>query len=87
MTLSFGLSVVGYSRESLSDTIRRKDETRKLKRKQRKERKLAERKAKEEQLKRLKNAKREEMEDRIEIIKNVLSDNKAAVEYTSLNAK
>ena len=38
-TSGAGLSVVGYSRSSLSDTIRRKDETRKQKRKQRKERK------------------------------------------------
>jgi protein KRI1 len=69
-----GLSVVGYSRTSLSDTVRRKDESRKQKRKQRKERKLVERKAKEEKLKRLKNAKKEEMEERISQIKNVLSD-------------
>merc|ERR1712038_1762601 len=68
------LSVVGYARSSLSDTVRRKDEKRKIKRKQRKERKLAERKAKEEKLKRLKNAKKEEMEDRIKQIKSVLSD-------------
>lgn len=69
-----GLSVVGYARSSLSDTVRRKDETRKLKRQQRKERKLAERKAKEERLKRLKNAKKEELEERITQIKSILSD-------------
>ena len=67
-----GLSVVGYSRAALSDTIRRKDDSRKLKREQRKERKAAERKAKEEKLKRLKNAKKEELEDRISQIKGVL---------------
>mmetsp|Transcript_16904 Transcript_16904/g.20643 ORF Transcript_16904/g.20643 Transcript_16904/m.20643 type:complete len:596 (-) Transcript_16904:443-2230(-) len=68
------MSVVGYARASLSDTIRRKDESRKLKREERKKRKLAERKAKEETLKRLKNAKREEMEERIKQVKSVLSD-------------
>jgi protein KRI1 len=67
-----GLSVVGYSRAALSDTIRRKDDNRKLKREQRKERKAAERKAKEEKLKRLKNAKKEELEERISQIKGVL---------------
>ena len=65
-------SVVGYARSSLSDTIRRKDESRKMKRLQRKERKLEERKAKEEQLKRLKNAKKEELEGRIGKIKDTL---------------
>ncbi len=69
-----GLSVVGYSRAALSDTIRRKDESRKLKRQQRKERKAAERKAKEERLKRLKNAKKEELEERISQIKAVLGN-------------
>jgi len=65
-------SVVGYARSSLSDTIRRKDESRKMKRLQRKQRKLEERKAKEEQLKRLKNAKKEELEGRISKIKDTL---------------
>jgi len=73
-TSGAGLSVVGYSRSSLSDTVRRKDESRKLKRQQRKERKLSERKEKEERLKRLKNAKKEELEERIKQIKGVLSD-------------
>ena len=68
------LSVVGYSRSSLSDTIRRKDESRKLKRQQRKDRKATERTAKEERLKRLKNAKKEELEDRIKQIKSVLGE-------------
>ncbi|GFH59161.1 hypothetical protein CTEN210_15637 [Chaetoceros tenuissimus] len=78
------LSVVGYSRTALSDTVRRKDESRKLKRQQRKERKEAERKAKEERLKRLKNAKKEELEDRIKQIKAVVGDkvDEAAVEKT-----
>jgi protein KRI1 len=69
-----GLSVVGYSRAALSDTIRRKDDNRKLKRQQRKERKADERKAKEERLKRLKNAKKEELEERISQIKSVLGE-------------
>jgi protein KRI1 len=69
-----GLSVIGYSRSALSDTIRRKDETRRLKRQQRKERKEAERKAKEERLRRLKNAKKEELEERIKQIKSVLGE-------------
>ena len=68
------LSVVGYSRSSLSDTIRRKDESRKLKREQRKDRKASERKAKEERLKRLKNAKKDELEGRIKQIKSVLGE-------------
>ncbi len=68
------LSVVGYSRSALSDTIRRKDDSRKQKRQQRKERKLAERKKKEERLRRLKNAKKEELEERINKIKSVVGD-------------
>ena len=68
------LSVVGYSRSSLSDTIRRKDESRKLKREQRKDRKASERKTKEERLKRLKNAKKDELEGRIKQIKSVLGE-------------
>jgi len=64
--------LVGYSRTSLSDTLRRKEDRRKLKREQRKEKKVAERKAKEERLKRLKNAKREELEVRVQKIKSVL---------------
>lgn len=70
-----GLSVIGYSRSALSDTVRRQDETRKMKRQQRKERKEAERKAKEERLRRLKNAKKEELEERIKQIKSVLGEN------------
>mmetsp|Transcript_4723 Transcript_4723/g.9032 ORF Transcript_4723/g.9032 Transcript_4723/m.9032 type:complete len:743 (-) Transcript_4723:418-2646(-) len=69
-----GLSVIGYSRSALSDTIRRKDETRRMKRQQHKERKEAERKAKEERLRRLKNAKKEELEERINQIKSVLGE-------------
>lgn len=67
-----GLSVVGYARNALSDTIRRKDDSRKKKREERKERKAAERRAKEERLKRLKNAKKEQLEERISQIKSVL---------------
>ena len=72
------LSVVGYSRSSLSDTIRRKDESRKLKREQRKYRKASERKTKEERLKRLKNAKKDELEGRIKQIKSVLGEQSGA---------
>eukprot|EP00551_Chaetoceros_affinis_P005227 CAMPEP_0203683190 /NCGR_PEP_ID=MMETSP0090-20130426/47391_1 /ASSEMBLY_ACC=CAM_ASM_001088 /TAXON_ID=426623 /ORGANISM="Chaetoceros affinis, Strain CCMP159" /LENGTH=802 /DNA_ID=CAMNT_0050552319 /DNA_START=44 /DNA_END=2452 /DNA_ORIENTATION=- len=79
------LSVVGYSRSSLSDTVRRKDETRKKRRKERKERKLAERKVKEEKLKRLKNAKKEELEDRIKQIKSVLTDKAAEMPNEVVN--
>ena len=70
-----GPQIVSYSRTSLSDTLRRKDDARKLKREQRKEKKLAERRAKEEKLKRLKNAKREEMEERVKKIKGVIKSN------------
>ena len=69
-----GYSVVGYSRSSLSNTIRRQDDTRKQKRLQTKERKEAERKAKEEKLRRLKNAKRQEMEERSKEIRAVVGD-------------
>jgi protein KRI1 len=65
-------SVIGYARSGTMNTLRRKDETRKQKRLERKERKAAERKAKEEQLRRLKNAKREEMEQKLKQIKSVL---------------
>ena len=66
-------SVIGYARSGgTMNTLRRKDETRKHKREERKERKAAERKAKEEQLRRLKNAKREEMEAKLTQIKSVL---------------
>jgi len=71
-TSGASLSVVGYSRNSLSDTIRRKDDTRKIKRQERKSRKEAERKAKEEQLRRLKNAKKEELNEKMKKIKAVL---------------
>jgi len=67
-------SVVGYARSGTMNTLRRKDETRKQKRQERKERKAAERKAKEEQLRRLKNAKREEMEHKLKQIKSVLGN-------------
>ena len=67
------LSNVGYARQSAL-SVRRPDETRKEKRKARKERKEAERRAKEEELKRLRNAKRKEMEDKVNRIKAVLGD-------------
>ena len=67
-------SVIGYARSGTMNTLRRKDDTRKQKRQERKERKAAERKAKEEQLRRLKNAKREEMEQKLKQIKRVLGD-------------
>ena len=65
---------MAYSRTAAlsdTDTIRRKDETRKIKRQTHKERKVAERKKKEERLRRLKNAKREELEERITKIKTL----------------
>ena len=65
-------SVIGYARGGTMNTLRRKDDSRKRKRLERKERKAAERKAKEEQLRRLKNAKREEMEAKLKQIKSVL---------------
>jgi len=74
-------SVVGYSRSSLSNTVRKKDDSRKIKREQRKERKMAERKAKEEQLKRLKNAKREELESRITQIKEAVGAPSSSTDY------
>jgi protein KRI1 len=66
--------IVHYSCSSNATTnvLRRKDETRKLKRTARQERKAAERKAKEEKLKRLKNAKREGLEGRLERVRKVL---------------
>ena len=66
-------SVVGYARGGAhtTDTLRRKDETRKQKRLARKEKKAAERKAKEERLRRLKNAKREELEGRMKQVRHV----------------
>jgi protein KRI1 len=67
-------SVIGYARSGTMDTLRRKDETRKNKREERKERKAAKRKTKEEQLRRLKNAKREEMEAKLNQIRSVLGD-------------
>ena len=67
-------SVVPYARGGSMTTLRRKDETRKVKRETRKEKKAAERKVKEEQLKRLKNAKREEMEERLSEIKKVMGN-------------
>ncbi len=73
-------SIVGYSRASLSNTVRRQDDTRKKKRQQRKERKEAERKAKEEQLRRLKNAKRQEMEERLNEIRSVLGGKNVEVQ-------
>ena len=67
-------SVVGYARGGAhtTDTLRRKDETRKQKRLARNEKKAAERKAKEERLRRLKNAKREELEGRVKQVRQVV---------------
>ena len=68
-------SIVQYARSNEGrgdNTIRRIDDSRKLKRQKRKERKLAERKMKEERLKRLKNAKRLELESRLEKVRSVL---------------
>jgi len=65
--------IVSYARggAAYKDSLRRKDETRKLKRQQRKERKAEERKKKEEQLKRLRNAKKAEMQAKIRTIEEV----------------
>jgi protein KRI1 len=71
-----GLSVVGYARNALSDTIRRKDDSRKKKREERKERKAAER--------RLKNAKKEQLEERISQIKSVLGSKMDAEDDTAI---
>mmetsp|Transcript_14291 Transcript_14291/g.31009 ORF Transcript_14291/g.31009 Transcript_14291/m.31009 type:complete len:873 (+) Transcript_14291:64-2682(+) len=74
-------SIVHYARSTstaagaTNDTLRRPDESRKIKRQARKERKAAERRAKEEKLKRLKNAKREELEGRMEQVRSVLGYN------------
>jgi protein KRI1 len=65
-------SIMGYARSGTMDTLRRKDDSRRQARLERKERKAAERKAKEEQLRRLKNAKREEMDGKLREIKKVL---------------
>jgi len=65
--------IVSYARggAAYKDSLRRKDETRKLKRQQRKERKAEERKKKEEQLKRLRNAKKAEMQAKIRTVEEV----------------
>ena len=67
-------SVVGYARGGAhtTDTLRRKDETRKQKRLARIEQTAAGRKAKEERLRRLKNAKREELEGRMKQVRQVV---------------
>jgi protein KRI1 len=66
--------IVHYARSSnaTNNVLRRKDDTRKLKRSERRERKAAERIAKEEKLKRLRNAKRDELEGRLERVRKVL---------------
>lgn len=66
-------SLMSYAREG-TNTLRRKDDSRREKRLARQERKEAERRAKEEQLKRLKNAKRHEMEEKLNAVKAVLGD-------------
>ena len=68
------VGIVHYARGSAGDkdVVRRKEDTRRLKREARKQRKAEERKAKEEQLRRLKNAKREELEERMAQVRNVL---------------
>ena len=65
-------SVVGYARGGAPDTLRRTDDSRKLKRLARKEKKAAERKAKEERLRRLKNAKKDELEGRMKQVSQVI---------------
>eukprot|EP00521_Asterionellopsis_glacialis_P011771 CAMPEP_0195289924 /NCGR_PEP_ID=MMETSP0707-20130614/6000_1 /TAXON_ID=33640 /ORGANISM="Asterionellopsis glacialis, Strain CCMP134" /LENGTH=729 /DNA_ID=CAMNT_0040349983 /DNA_START=41 /DNA_END=2230 /DNA_ORIENTATION=+ len=77
-------SVIAYARGNTMNTLRRKDETRRQKRLERKERKAAERKAKEEQLRRLKNAKREEMEMKLKQIKSVIGDTDGEIEEDML---
>lgn len=72
--------IVHYARSSNATTkvLRRKEESRKLKRLARKERKAEERKAKEEKLKRLKNAKRDELRSRMDKLRNVLGYKKSS---------
>jgi protein KRI1 len=77
-----GTALSGYEHSNVSyarsdgaaalPTLRRPDDSRKLQRQARKERKAAERQAKEEQLKRLKNAKREELNAKLQQIQAIL---------------
>lgn len=63
--------IVSYARGLPMDSLRRNDDSRKKKRLQREERKLAERKAKEEQLRRLKNAKKAELQEKMSKIRSI----------------
>jgi protein KRI1 len=82
----FEHSNVSYARSdgaAALPTLRRPDDSRKLQRQARKERKAAERKAKEEQLKRLKNAKRQELNAKLQQIQAILGHTGTAGEESS----
>ncbi|CAF1415704.1 unnamed protein product, partial [Rotaria sordida] len=74
-----------YSR-TIDDSVRRKDDRRKLKRAEKKQRKEFERKQKLEEIKRLKNLKKKEIFDKMKRLKTVAGDEDLPVNMDDLDA-
>ena len=70
----------------MDDSVRRKDDRRKLKRAERKERKETEHKQKLEGIKRLKNLKKKEILDKMKRLKSVAGDDDLPVNMDDLDA-
>ncbi|KAI9591027.1 KRI1-like family C-terminal-domain-containing protein [Syncephalis fuscata] len=76
--------LVHHSR-NVEDTLRRKDNTRKLERERRKERKEEEKKKKMEELKRLKNLKKQEILDKLRKIQEITGNTNVGVDDVDLD--
>lgn len=71
---------------TIDDSVRRKDDRRKLKRQEKKQRKELERKQKLEEIKRLKNLKKKEILDKMNRLKAVAGDDDLRLNIDDLNA-
>ncbi|CAF1589338.1 unnamed protein product [Adineta ricciae] len=71
---------------TIDDSVRRKDDRRKLKRQEKKQRKELERKQKSEEIKRLKNLKKKEILDKMNRLKTVAGDDGLPLNIDDLNA-
>ena len=70
---------------TIDDSVRRKDDRRKLKRAEKKQRKELERKQKLEEIKRLKNLKKKEILDKMKRLKTVAGEEDLAVNFDDIN--
>ena len=71
---------------TIENSVRRKDERRKLKRAEKKQRKELERKQKLEEIKRLKNLKKKEIFDKMNRLKSVAGEENLRINIDDLNA-